>query len=64
MGERLVKAYEGAKLKGGIPAQMRLAIKTLIPLDKAKSMPDSDENIKKFTDALKEILNTQDIPKF
>jgi hypothetical protein len=64
MGARLVKAYELVKAQAGLPAQMRLAIKTLIPSAKAATEPDSDENINKFKEALKEILNTQNPPNF
>jgi hypothetical protein len=64
MGVRLTKAYDLAKAHGGLPAQMRLAIKTLIPSEKAKTEPDSDVNINKFKEALKEILNTQNPPNF
>ncbi len=55
MGEKLTKYYEEAKNLGGIKAQMRLAVITLTPLSKAKSEPDSPENIEKFEKAMEEI---------
>jgi len=55
MGEILRKFYEFANQNGGTTAQMRLAMKTLIPSDKAISSPDSPENIDKFKTAIKEI---------
>ncbi|MCX7880461.1 MAG: hypothetical protein N2517_07345 [Ignavibacteria bacterium] len=55
MGEKLLKFYEQAYKLGGIKAQMRLAILTLLPSTKAKDEPDSQENIQKFEKAMKEI---------
>lgn len=63
MGEKLVKAYQIATQKGGSPMRMRLAMKTLISSEKAKTEPDSEENIKKFKLALKELLNLQQEPE-
>ncbi len=55
MGEKLQKFYEFAGQNGGMTAQMRLAMKTLISSDKAGNSPDSPENIAKFKAAIKEI---------
>ncbi len=56
MGAELTKLFEEAKAKGGVKAQMRLAMKVGMSSDKAKDAPDSDENLKKAKDALAEIL--------
>ncbi len=56
MGAELTKLFEEAKAKGGVKAQMRLAMKVGMSSDKAKDAPDSDENIKKAKDALADIL--------
>ncbi|MCX7909472.1 MAG: hypothetical protein N2560_08160 [Ignavibacteria bacterium] len=55
MAEKLLEFYEKAYKLGGLKAQMRLALLTLIPSPKAKTEPDSPENIKKFENAMKEI---------
>ena len=55
MGQQLMKMYDLAKQAGGMQAQMRLAMKTGLPSAKAAEAPDSPENVKKFSDALKEI---------
>jgi hypothetical protein len=55
MGEKLLKFYEFAGQNGGVTAQMRLTIRTLIPSDKAGGAPDSPDNIAKFKAAIREI---------
>lgn len=40
--------YDEAKKIGGLSAQIRLAILTMIPATKAADLPDSIENIAKF----------------
>ena len=64
MGEKMMKYYHYAKEKGGIQAQMRLAMKTALPSSKAVSEPDTPEILKKFHEQLKEILNDPNVPKF
>jgi hypothetical protein len=64
MAARLMKYYEYAKQKGGMQAQMRLAMKTGIPSTKAPGEPDSQELLEKFHSALREILNDPSLPKF
>ncbi|MGQ9455688.1 MAG: hypothetical protein ACUVRS_03995 [Armatimonadota bacterium] len=41
MAERLMKFYELIKAEGGLAAQMRLAMMTSIPSQKAAEVPDS-----------------------
>ena len=55
MGQKLSSFYDAAKAKGGLKAQMRMAILTLLPSSKAGIEPDSPENIRKFETAMKEI---------
>jgi len=56
MGAKLQKAFEMAKEAGGLPAQMRLAMKSGMSSDKALTLPDNPENIKKMEAAFKEVL--------
>jgi hypothetical protein len=55
MGDILLSYYEKARLKGGLDAQIKLAMLTLLPSQKAKEALDSDENIKKFEEAFNKI---------
>jgi hypothetical protein len=55
MGSTLVSYYDKAKQKGGIKAQMRLAVLTKLPTNRAKDAPDSPENIQLFENAMKEL---------
>lgn len=55
MGAKLQKAFEMAKDAGGLPVQMRLAMKAGMSSDKAAGMPDSPENIQKVETAFKEV---------
>lgn len=61
MGARLEKYYEFIREKGGVKEQMRLAMKTCIPSKHAGKEPDSEENIQKFRQAIKEITG-MDVP--
>ncbi len=61
MGDKLMKMYAFAEQNGGATAQMRLAMKTLIPSAKAGAEPDSPENIAKFKTAIKDITG-KDVP--
>lgn len=56
MGQQLLKKFEQAKEFGGLKAQMRLAILTKIPSQKAANEPDSPENLAKFEAAMNEII--------
>lgn len=55
MGAKLQKAFAMAKDAGGLPVQMRLAMKSGMSSDKAASLPDSPENIQKMEAAFKEV---------
>lgn len=55
MGKQLLEMYEEAKTIGGFPAQLKLAMLTMISSKKAEILPDSPENIDKFKDALKNL---------
>ena len=52
MGARLVAYYAYAKAKGGLPLQIKLAVRTSMAEPKAAAAPDSPENLKRFYDAL------------
>lgn len=56
MGEKLVKYYDVIGKKGGLQAQMRLAMKTNLPVTKAKDVPDSADMLNKFYEVAKEIV--------
>jgi len=62
MGVRLLKYFDYAKEKGGISAQMHLALKFGMPSIQAADAPDSTENIKKIQEALQDILGAPNIP--
>jgi len=55
VGQKLLKFYEILRTEGGMPVQMRLAIRTNMPSPAAEKAPDSPENILKFKEAFKEI---------
>lgn len=52
MGAKLAAYFDKASKKGGIPAKVKLAMMTGMSDDQAKSAEDSEENIKKFEDAM------------
>ncbi len=56
MAEKLLEYYEQALEKGGLRAQMKLAMVTRMSSPKAETAPDSPENIKLFEEALAQIL--------
>jgi len=55
MGTILSGYFAIAKNKGGLMAQVRLAMITKMSLEKAKQAPDSPENIKLFEEAIQKI---------
>ena len=55
MGNILAGYFSIAKARGGLVAQVKLAMITKMSLEKAKQAPDSQENIKLFEDALDEV---------
>ncbi len=59
MGAKLEKYYEWVAKEGGLAMKMRLAMKTSVPSDKAKTIPDSPDMVAKFQAAAKEITGKQ-----
>ncbi|MFP3975954.1 MAG: hypothetical protein ACOC6S_03680 [Chloroflexota bacterium] len=55
MGERLTTYFDKAKEKGGAAAAVKLAMITKMSSQQAKEAEDSDENIKKFEEAIAQI---------
>mgnify|MGYP001172899065 CR=1 FL=1 len=55
MGQALNNYFLKAKEKGGLQAQVKLAMITKMSSDDAIQAPDSEENIKLFEDAIKKI---------
>lgn len=59
MGQKLLQLYDFVSKNGGLPAQMRVAMKTLVPSSKAGGVPDSPENIARFRSAIKEVTGKE-----
>lgn len=59
MGEKLMRYIQWANEKGGMIAKVNLAQRTKIPSAAAALEPDSPDNIRKFKDALRQILNAE-----
>ena len=55
MGTVLVSYFEKAKAKGGLAAQVKLAMLTKLSSEQASAVADSPENVKKFDEALAQI---------
>lgn len=55
MGQKLIQLYEFTKAQGGSTAQMRLAMRTLVPANKAGEVPDSPEMIAKVRAAVQAV---------
>lgn len=64
MGKVLEQYYDYAKKKGAYVLRMRLSLRTGWSTAQIRKLNDSKANIKKVRDALKELLNTDDIPNF
>jgi len=63
MGVRLSEYFDIAKKKGGIPAQVKLAMKTCLTQSKVRAMPDTPALLRELYDALCEIVkDPRDIP--
>jgi len=62
MAERLVKLFEFCERNGGLPAKMRLAMKTGMTQVTAASSPDSPDLIAKVEAAVKEITGQDAFP--
>ena len=52
MGQKLVEFYNETKKIGGLTAQVRLAILTMISSANAQDAPDSPENLKTFRESM------------
>ena len=64
MGQKLSSYYDYALQKGGLPFQVKLAMKTVLSQAKAKEVPDSPENVQLFYKTLQDLLgNDPSIPK-
>jgi len=64
MGKILEQYYDYAKKKGAYVLRMRLSIKTGWSTAQVRQLVDNKANIKRVRDALKELLNTEDIPNY
>ena len=64
MAEKLRRYYTYASQRGGFTLQLKLAMKTLLPSNRAADAPDSPENVELFRSALAELLPGEDIPKY
>ncbi|QOY87054.1 hypothetical protein [Paludibaculum fermentans] len=59
MAQKLVKLYDFVHDHGGATAKMRVAMKTLVPSNKAEQTPDSPELIEKFRAAIREVTGLE-----
>ncbi len=64
MGQRLEKYFDYAKQKGGLAAQMRLAMKFGMASNKAGAAPDTPDQLEKAKALCKEILGDANVPSF
>lgn len=55
MGQKLVEYYNETMKIGGLTAQVRLAVLTMISSAQASEVPDSPENLKVFREAMETI---------
>jgi hypothetical protein len=63
MGAKLVSYYQYAARKGGLPLQMKLAMKTGMSQPKAMEQADTPEALKTFYTVMKELAgNDPEIP--
>ena len=60
MGKVLASYFNMAKEKGGLVAQMKLAIITKMSKEKALQAPDSQENIKLFEEVIRKLGDGQE----
>jgi hypothetical protein len=56
MGKKLAAISKAIKKDGSMAEQMRFVVRTGMSLNMVEVMPDSPENVKRFSDAYKEIL--------
>ena len=55
MGAKLEEFFAEAKARGGLNAQMKLAMLTRMSPSKAKEAPDTEENVKLFEEAIRKL---------
>ncbi len=55
IGEKLMQYYGYLKEQAGLDGKVELAKETQLPGTKASTAPDSEENIRKFREAVEEI---------
>jgi hypothetical protein len=55
MAAQLVGFFDHAKAVGGLDARIKLAMVTRMSSQTAREAPDSPENIKLFTDAMRQL---------
>ena len=64
MGKVLEQYYDYAKKKGAYVLRMRLSLRTGWSTSQVRDLNDTKANIRKVRDALKELVETDDIPNF
>lgn len=64
MGKRIAKYYDFVKEKGGLPLQMKLALKTGILNINAESSPDDPVVLDRIHQVIKDLLNDPSVPRF
>lgn len=57
MGERLIQIYQTVRERGGIEAQIKLAMITRMSSIKAREVEDTEEYLKIFENAKEKILS-------
>lgn len=62
MGEKLMEYYSFVEQQAGLSGKIELAKQTNLPGTKASTAPDSEENIREFRAAIKEITG-EDPPR-
>ena len=64
MGQRLTKYFDYAKEKGGLQAQMRLAMKFGSSSARAAEAPDDPVQLQKAKEVCQEVLGDPNVPSF
>ena len=62
MGNVLKKYHDFAKTNGGLQALVKIAVKTCITSTNVTTLPDSQDNIQKLKEAIKELIPGLPIP--
>lgn len=63
MAEKLRHYFAIAKQRGGLPLQIKLAMRTTMSEPRAAAAPDTPANLQLFVDALRELLGDQNVPE-